>query len=123
MVDNRQPRFVIHRRQLLFGDRHADSHRKSLSERTGGRFHPYCHAVFRVAWRQRFPLAEFFQFVQRQAVAEGMQHRIKQRRTMTGRKDEPVAVDPGRLGRVMFHETVPQYISHRRRTERQARVA
>ena len=76
-----------------------------------------------VAGRAAAELAEALQLVERQVVAGEVQEAVEQHAAVAGRKDEPVAVDPGRLGRVMFHETVPQYISHRRRTERQARVA
>ena len=52
MIDDWQPRFIEDRRQMFFGDRHANSHGKSLTKRTGRRFHTNCDAVFRVAWRQ-----------------------------------------------------------------------
>ena len=57
--------------------------------------------TLRVARRERAPLAELLEIVQRKLVAGEMQQRVLEHPGMAARQDEAVAVGPGRIGRVM----------------------
>ena len=89
--------------QEALGERHADAVGEALAERAGrdldaGR---HVHVVeLRVARRDRAPLAEALQVVERDVVPGEVQHHVEQRRAVTGAEDEAVAVGPapGRAG-------------------------
>ena len=90
--------------QELLGDRHADAVGEALAERAGrdldaGR--DVCAVALRVARRDRAPLAELLELVQREVVAREVQHRVEQHRAVAGAEDEAVAVGPRRFRRVV----------------------
>ena len=116
-------RLVERRCEMRLGHRHADSHAHAGTERARRRLNADRVAVLRMARRQGIELAELLHIVHRQAVAIEMEQRIEKRRAMTARKDEAVAVRPLRILRVVVHVVRPEFIRHRRRAERQPRVA
>jgi hypothetical protein len=46
-----------------------------------------------------------------------------QRGTATGRQDEPIPIEPLRIGRIMPEKSGPQHVGRGRGAQRQARVA
>ena len=85
------------RREMPFGDRHADRVGEPLAERSGGRLQAGRDEILRMAGRDRAQLAEAPQFLDRHPlVAEKMQQRVDQHRAMAGGQHEAVAVGPGR---------------------------
>jgi hypothetical protein len=59
---------------MLFGDRHAHTHGEALAQRPGGHFHAVGMAVFRMAGRDRAPLAELLQVFDADLVSGKVQH-------------------------------------------------
>ncbi len=111
------------RREVAFGDRHADRIGESLAERTGRGFDAGRVAVFGMTGRQRADLAEALDLVDRhRLVAEEMKQRIDQHRAVAGREHEAVAVGPGRIGGIEFQEARKQHGRDVGRAHRQARV-
>ena len=123
MIDDVITRLVERRGEMCFGHRHADGHAHTGTQRTRCRFDACRVAVLRMARRQGIELAELLHVVHRQAVAIKMEQRIEKRRAMATRKDEAVAVRPLRILRIVVHVVRPEFIRHRRRAERQARMA
>jgi len=89
-------------REPGFRNGHPDAVTESLSERSGGDFNAYCVAAFRMAWGLAAPLAETFEFVERQVVAGEMQQAVEQHRAMPGRQHKSIAVEPERISRVVL---------------------
>ncbi len=82
---------------LGLGHGEADRGRQPLTQRAGRRLDPLGVAVFGMARRDRAPLAEVADLVQRHLLEPGqVQQRVKQHRPMPGRQDEAVAVEPVR---------------------------
>ena len=68
-------------------------------------------------------LAEVFQIFDAEIVAGQVQQGVDQHGAVTVGKNEAVAVEPLRIGRVVFHVAVPQYLGDVRHTHWGARVA
>ena len=96
VIDDVVARTVERARELTFGDRHADSVREALPERTGGRLDAGCLTVFRMTRCRRVKLPKAFQVVDRHRVAAEVQRRVKQHRAMAVRQHEAVAIEPMR---------------------------
>ena len=110
---------AIARVQQALGQRHADGRSDALPQRPGGRLDAGRMAILRMPRCLRSPLAECPEFVRCHAlVSRQMQQRVQQHRAMSGRKHEPVAVRPCRVGRIKFQETRKQHrsdVSHAHR--------
>ena len=123
VVDDVIARLVERRGEMRLGHRHADGHAHAGAKRPRRRFDARRVAVLRMARRQRAVLTELLHVIHGQSVAIEMEQRIQQRRAVAAREDEAVAVRPLRILRVVVHVVRPELIGHRRRAERQARVA
>src|SRR2546428_275430 len=71
----------------------------------GGRLHAGRREVLGVARRDRLPLAEALQLLERQVVARQVERAVLQDARVPGGEDEPVAVLPVRVRRA-----VPQHL-------------
>ena len=85
---------VVHSRKVLLRHRHAHSHANTLSQRSCGRFHAVCIAVFGVSGRPGVPLPEALQVVQRHIVPGEKQCGIEQCRCVSVRQHKAVPVRP-----------------------------
>ena len=122
VVDDREARTIVDRRQVRLRHRHADRHRKPLPQRAGRRLHAARVAIFRVPRRQAAILAEGLEVIDGQPVAEQMQQRILQHGRVARREHKPVARRPGRILRVVLH-LLPERKCRRRAANGQARMA
>ena len=104
------------------GHRHPDRVADALAERTGGRLDADGVAVLGVGRRQRAPLAQVPDVVERQAVAAEQQLDVERERGVAARQDEPVAPDPGRVARVVPQVPLEQQVRRRRQAHRRAGV-
>ena len=112
------------RRQVAFGDRHADRIGEPLAERPGGGLDAGRVAVFGMAGRERAELAEALDLVDRHLLVAGeIEQRVEQHRAVAGGEHEAVAVGPGRIGRVEFQEVREQHGGDVGRAHRQAGMA
>ncbi len=110
--------------EVALGDRHADRIGKSLAERPGGGFDAGRVAMLRVARRERAELTEAFELRKRRLlVAEQIEQRVEQHRSVAGRQHEAVAIGPGRVGRIEFEEAGEQHRRDIGRAHRQAGMA
>ncbi len=111
--------------QVLLGHRHADAVGEALAERAGrdldaGR---HVHAVaLGVAGRDRSPLAEVLDLVERQVVAREVQDGVQEHRSVAGAEHEAVAIGPRRVRRVVGHDATEEEVRRRRHGHRQAGV-
>jgi hypothetical protein len=90
---------VVARRQMRLGDRHADGVGEPLAERAGGDLDAFGVAALGMARRLAAPLAELLDVLERERVARHVQQAVEQRRAVSGREDEAVAVGPERMRR------------------------
>ena len=122
VVDRHMSALVVARRQMRFGNRHADGIGHALAQRAGGDLDTRCVAALRMPGCLAAPLPELFQVVQRQVIAGDMQQAVEQGTAMPGRQHEAVAVGPQGVGRMVLQMAGPQRIRHGGRAQRQARV-
>ncbi len=108
--------------QELLGHRHPDCVAEALAERAGGRLDAGRVAVLRVAGRLGAELPELLDLVEADVVAGEVQACVEQHRRVAGREHEPVAVGPGRIGRVVLHHARVEQVCGRRKAERRPRV-
>ncbi len=123
VVDDRVAVAVEARREVRLRYRHADRVREALTERTGRGLDARRQPVLRVARRERVPLTELLELLERQVVAGQVQKRVEEHRAVSGREDEPVTVRPRRVLGVVVEELRPEDVGHRGRAHRHARVA
>src|ERR671924_1770589 len=76
VIDDLEPRPVVARRQMSFGDRHADTIAETLTERTGCCFHAGRHLAFGMAGGTASPLAKLFYLFEWQIVAGQIEHAV-----------------------------------------------
>ncbi len=112
--------------QEALGDRHADAVAEALAERAGrdldaGR--DVDAVALRVAGRERAPLAEALDLVEREVVAREVQDRVQQHRPVAGAEDEAVAVRPLRVARVVLHDPLEEQVRRGRHGHRHAGMA
>jgi hypothetical protein len=108
--------------QPALGDRHAGAVADALAERAGGDLDALGVVPFGVARRLRLPLAERLEVVELQAVPGQVEHRVEEDRRVAGGEDEPVAVGPVGLARVVLHHPRPEHVGEWRQCHRRARV-
>ncbi len=99
--------------QVLLGDGHADCVRESLTERPGRDLDAGGVTGFRVARCGGIPLAEVLQVVELEPVAAEEEQRVLQDRRVTVREHEPVAIGPGRIGRIVLHHPAEEHVAER----------
>ena len=123
------PGAVVHqalaepRRQQALRQRHADRHAEPLPKRTGGRLDGGVQAMFRVAAGGAAQLAVAFEHLRLHAGVPGqVQQRVEQRRAVTRREHEAVAVGPVRVGGVKAVKLGPQHGGGVRHADRQLAV-
>ena len=110
--------------ELAFGDRHAERVGNALAERTGGGLDAGGVAVFGMAGGLGAELAEILDILDRHVlVAEEIEQRVEQHRTMAGREHEAVAVRPVRVLGIKAHEAGEQHRGDIGRAHRQAGMA
>src|SRR6266540_2388400 len=76
-----------------------------------------------MAGRAAPPLPELFDLVEGQVVAGEVQHAVEQHASVPARQDEPVAVGPVGVRRVVPQMALPQHVRERRQRHRGARMA
>ena len=105
--------------------RDCQSHRvpNTLTERTGGNFHPGHDAILGMARSAAPPLAEVLDVVHGKVVAGEEQHAVDQHARVSGRQDEPIAIGPFGVGGIVPEMACPQDVRHRRRAQRHPRMA
>src|SRR6202012_882862 len=92
--------------------------------------------IFRMAGTLAFELTEVFEVLQgegrlvedlslvrRFLDAREVNDAVEQHRRVAVRKDEAIAVEPGRIGRVVAQEILPDRVSDRGQGHRRSRVA
>ena len=118
------------------GRGHADAGGHALAERAGGRLDAGRQVRLGVAGGLAVDLAELLEVVERQGRgvedldplldvvhAGEVDQRVEQHRRVPDRQDEPVAVGPQRVGRVVAEEVLPERVAQRRQRHRRPRVA
>src|SRR5882724_3812183 len=78
VIDDVEPRAIVARCQMSFGDRHADAVAETLTERTGCCLHAGRVAALGMAGRPTAPLAKLLDLVEWHIVAGKMEHAVKQ---------------------------------------------
>ncbi len=100
--------------QASFGNRHADGVRESLTKGTGRDLDADGELRLGVTGRLRSPLAELLDVVELEAGTDEIEHRVLQDRCVAVGEDEPIAVGPVRVGRVVAHHPAEQHVGQRR---------
>ena len=123
VVDDLVVRAVVALGEEPLRDREADAVREALAERPRRRLDPRRVMHLRVARRERLPLAEPLQLVEREVVAGQVQRRVLEDARVPGREDEAVAVGPLRVRRVVVHHLAVEEVRDRRERHRRAGMA
>src|SRR4051812_11676157 len=123
MIDNMMTRAVVTGGKMTFRDGHTDAVGKSLAEWPGSRFYTGREAALRVARCTAIPLAKPFEVFKRKVIASEIEQAVEQHRSMARRQNEPIPIEPKRIGRVMLKKSCPQDIGHRRGAQWEARMA
>jgi hypothetical protein len=123
VIDDTMPGPVELRGEPPLGDRHPDGVREALAERPGGRLDAGRQAPFRMSGRDRAPLAERLQVLERDAVSSQVEERVQQHRGVPGGQHEAVAVGPIRVGRRVAKEPGPDRVGHGRHPHRGTRMS
>ena len=100
---------VVDGGQVPFSHGHAHSVGESLAQRPGGGFHPWGEAELGMPRGFAVPLAEPFEVVQGKGIPGEVQQAVDQHGGMSAGKHETVAVEPGRVCRVVAHYAGPQH--------------
>ena len=123
MIDHDKFRSVEGRSQRSFRHGHTHSGCQSLAQRTGRGFNSGSMTIFGMTRGQAALLAKVFQIIKSDLITTEMEQSIEQGRTMAGRKDETIAIRPGRILRIMFKKTAPEGVRHRRSPHRHPRMS
>src|SRR5205085_12121927 len=99
MVDDLAVRPVVALAEEPLRDRHADTVREALAERTGRRLDPRREEVLRMTGRDRLPLPEALELLERQVVAGQVEAGVLEDAGAAGGEDEMVAILPVRVRR------------------------
>ena len=110
--------------QVGLGHRHAEGVRDALAERTRGHLDTGAGVEFRVTLAARAEVAKGPDLIDADAlVAAEVEQRIQQHRAVAVRKDDAVAVGPGRVRRVELQVPRVQRCRDLRHAERHALMA
>ena len=123
MIDDGHVRLVVDGSKVLLRNGHADGHRETLAQRTGGDFDAGREAVLRVTRSLGMPLAKVLQVVQRDVVAGKVQRAVLQHGRMAVGEDEAVAVGPRGVCRIVLHVLDEQQVGQRRQRNGRAGMA
>ena len=123
VVDHLLPGPVVAGRQQPLGDREPDPVADPLPQRPGGHLHPRRVPVLGMAGGERAPLALLLEVADPERVAGEVQHRVLQHRGVPVGQDEPVPVEPLRVGRVELEEPGPEHVGGRGQRHGRARMA
>src|SRR5204862_5967796 len=99
---------------------HADRVAETLAERSGRGFDSRRMTALGMAGRLAAPLAEPLYIIQWKIVPGEMQQAVEEHRAVTGRQHESIAIEPAGMTRMVFEESRPQHVCHRRRAKRHA---
>mmetsp|Transcript_21270 Transcript_21270/g.50571 ORF Transcript_21270/g.50571 Transcript_21270/m.50571 type:complete len:670 (+) Transcript_21270:384-2393(+) len=100
--------------QVRFGHGHSDGVGNSLSQRTGRDFHTLRDEVLGMPRGRRPELPEGLEVIEAAGgVPREVKHRVLEGAGVTVRQDEPIAVDPVRVGRGVPHDLAPEDVGHR----------
>ena len=105
------------------GDREADAVGEALAERAGRRLDPGGVVHLGMAGRERAPLAELLQLLERQVVAREVERGVLEDARVAGGEDEAVAVGPVRIRGVVVHHLRVEQVGDRRERHRRAGMA
>ena len=97
VIDDRVPGAVVASGELRFGDRHTDRIGEALAKGPRGHFDPGRVAALRMSRRLTAPLAKLLDIIERELIARHVQQAVEQRRAMTCREHEAVAIEPQRI--------------------------
>ncbi len=122
MIDDVVAGAVEERRELRFGDRHADHVARALTERSRRRFHARRVPELRMPGSLASPLAEPADVVEREVVPGEKQRRVQQHAGMAAGEHEAIAVGPGGVRRIVAQVPRPQNVGERREGHRCARM-
>jgi hypothetical protein len=100
VVDDLLARAVVALGEEALGHRHPHGVADALAERAGRRLDARREEVLRMPRRDRAPLAELLELLEREVVAGQVERRVLEDARVAGREDEPVAVGPLRIDRV-----------------------
>jgi hypothetical protein len=112
--------------QEALGHRHADAVGEPLTQRPGRHLDALglVHAVaLGMAGRERAPLPEALDLVERQRVAGQVQGAVEEHRPVARAEDEAVAVGPARVPGVVLHDPRVEQVGGGRHRHRQAGMA
>ena len=123
VIDDRVTRTVEDAAQVRLGDGESDGIGEALAERAGCHLDTVCDVALRVSGGQAVPLTERFDLGEGEVIAREMQERVQERRAVPGRENETIAVEPGRIGRIVPQVARPQGMSHCGRSEGQSWVS
>src|SRR5665213_1717575 len=114
MIDDLEARTVVTGSQMRFGHRQTHTVTEALTERSRGRLDAWCNATLRVARRHATPFSKLFDLFERKIITGKVKQTIKQHRAVPRREHEAITVEPFGIGRIVFEESGPQHICHRR---------
>ena len=100
------------------GVREPDCRREALAERTRGDLDAVGVPVLGVTGGLRAPGAQRLEVVQLEAVTREVQLHVLRQRGVTRGQDEPVATEPGVIGRVATHDLLEQQVRGGREAHR-----
>ena len=123
VVDDLVVRAVVALGEEPLRDGEADAVGEALAERTGRRLDPRRVMHLRVTRRERLPLAEALQLLEREVVAGQVQRRVLEDARVPGREDEAIAVRPLRIRRIDLHHLAVEEVRQRSERHRRAGMA
>ena len=107
----------------LAGERHTDGVADALTQRTGGRLDAGSLTELRMARGDAVQRAELAHLLERHVVPTQVQPSVEEHRSVAGREDKPVAVDPLRTFRVVHQSVAEKHGADLRRPERKPEMS
>ena len=123
MVDDVEARTVESVGEVCLGHGHTHGHREALPKRTRRSLDPRRMTVLGVTGAAAAQLTEGLEVIHGEIVTTQVEQGVEQHGCMTTRENEAVAVEPGRIGRVVTHVMAEQLVAHGRRAEWGSHVA
>ena len=121
MVDDRQCRVIVELgAEPGLREGHPDRGRAALAQRSRRHLDARYFTDLGVPRSPRAPLSEVLDVLEAEVVSRQVEQAVEQHRGVTARQDEPVAVGPGGVGRVVFQDPGEQCPGDRRQAQRRA---